>query len=685
MIALFFSLEMVASYPPVEIGLLVGGLLLVIGLLLLLIPRSEQRLSRPHFWSQPRTPKGAKPGRRILSEEAKVSRGSHHFLSVPPITLVNPQQENRPLSSTAAATIVTDAPAAPLTGSGVEAVGSLKTAPFPLELSLQPTVLPLESRLLTDAAPALDTLANIPSAPSLQPANQRMASAEQVLDTSPANDEGGTELVQQLPAFGPGTLSVPEVEVKPALLFSLRQRKSVEGAAFHAAVHPDSGQEEPETAVDVVSGVESDLAEQEILPVESNLVRKARLSSLLAETFPPEQLRQEQAPQTQDTPMPSSVSTHLVRRARLTGFPLPPPYAADAHLQAAPLEGEPADQPTPLSGQPDGQTEATPEVLVAARANSGDVEEAAPASPVLTPSIGGPEPKKSPLVTVICFGTVDILVGGESLCPLKSRFRSSREFELMTFLAHWAATRRQAFADRATITEALLEEDLNDQGGDAENPEEREGAGGFQRSPLGGWRYRLCRRLRQMGILDQDWLEIRADGALRLRPEVRIDLIEFLQVASQLRKARDQLRRPDHKPVAHETVLEQLHQLQNLYRERGEFAEQFLLCEWTQEPRRRYRSIYWQSLWYAAELLAASKERHYAIQLAEELIEGKEVEAEPTFEALLTWLNEEGNKQDLLKWLHRYREWYAEAYPGQSLDIARADFVHLLLKTAKSL
>jgi hypothetical protein len=244
----------------------------------------------------------------------------------------------------------------------------------------------------------------------------------------------------------------------------------------------------------------------------------------------------------------------------------------------------------------------------------------------------------------------------------------------MAFLAHQAATRRHAFVDRSTITEALLPEE-SEADLDEGDGEESEGALLNRRSPLGGWKYRLCRRLRSQGIPDHAWLESRADGALRLRSDVHIDVVDFLQVSSHLRKARDQVRRSEKTQAQLEEILEWLQQLRHLYRERGEFAEQFLLQEWTQEPRRRYRAIYWHALFYAAELLAAFEERHLAIQLAEELVDQEEGETEVVYETLLIWLHEEGNKADLQRWLNRYRAWYADAHQNRSLDMARPDLL----------
>ncbi len=646
MVTVFFSLGALVSQTSIEIGLLVGSLLLVTGLLLLLIPRQEQRSSKPNLRSQSRMPNGALPGRRILREEARVSR---RWLSVPRITILNPQQKDQPPSSPTSATTIKEASGA-VVESSANAAASPLVISSPPSLSGQPTVqqdMPSSqpSNPSTEA-PALDAQYDVPTLLALQPG--------ELITVAPP--ETARERVEHEPHAG---FWRTEEDTEPG---------QVEDAALAAA-----------------SEAVASIVERETPPAEPTPIRKARLSGILAETRPGEQLSREQITPTQDMPPHPSAPTHLVRRAQLTGFPPPISHAADAPPQATPPE-EAVDQLISLATrQQDDEAEAAPGVQGNITADSRTEESAALVSAVAVPPVASSENKASPLVAVICFGTVDILVGGKSLSPLESRFRSSREFELMTFLAHWAVTRRGAFVDRGTITEALLAEELSDPDDeDVADLEEREGVGGFQRSPLGGWKYRLCRRLRQMGVLDQVWLEARADGALRLRPEVRIDLIEFLQVASQLRKERDQLRYPDRKPVSHETILGWLHQLQCLYRDRGEFAEQFLLCEWTQEPRRRYRSLYWHALWHAAELLAASGERQRAIQVAEELIESNEVEVEPIFESLLTWLSEEGNKPDLLKWLNRYREWYAETYPGQSPDIARADLMKQLAKASKS-
>jgi tetratricopeptide (TPR) repeat protein len=281
----------------------------------------------------------------------------------------------------------------------------------------------------------------------------------------------------------------------------------------------------------------------------------------------------------------------------------------------------------------------------------------------------------APAVRIVCFGTVDILLNGTPLSPLDSRFRASREFELLAFLAQSAALRRQAFVDRSTITEALLTEGLDEDDDEIDSDGED-----YRRSPLGGWKYRLCRRLRRYGVPDHAWLESRADGALRLRTDVQIDLVDFLQVSSQLRKARDLIRRSASQQIEREMVFEWLQQLQRVYRDRGEFAEQFKFQEWTQEPRRRYRNIYWHALFYAAEFQASLGERQMAIQLAEELLDQEEVETEVVYESLLTWLHEDGNKSDLPRWLNKYRNWYAATHDGRSLDRAHPDLIDRLTR-----
>ncbi len=729
MVSKVFSLWALVSHTAIEIGLLVGSLLLVIGLLLL-IPRAERPSHKPHLRSRSGPTKGALPGRRILSEEARVSR---RFLSVPRITILNQRQGEQPQSSPTSAATITDASGVVLAGSRDDAVSPV-VASLSAEAASQLMVQDAPSAESASSMEAPPTLAALADMPTLETRHQgrepitvilpetvnareereqqagswreddlRMAETynavmqgritdlseirQVVLEfeaivgdperlkasswdvvaalfqlhqrlellehqaplASPASDEHKTDALKEASAADPSTL---EVETEPALVFPITPG----GSAVDAPPAP---------------------AERETSPAEPTFIRKARLSSILTETHP---TAQAQAAQIQETPA-LSAPAHPVRRARLTGFPPPVAHVAGDAVQAAPQEAESAEQvAAPAQSQQDDQAEVAPETAEVLISDSQEEEVAAPAPAALAPAIASVPTQETPLVEVICFGTVDILAGGKSLCPLESRFRSSREFELMTFLAHWAATHRQAFVDRGMITEALLAEEYDEDDEDEEGRDGRGGMAGSQRSPLGGWKYRLCRRLRQAGILDQAWLETRADGALRLRPEVRIDLVEFLHVTSQLRKVRDQLRRPGHKPIAHETILEWLQQLHSLYRERGEFAEQFLLCEWTQEPRRRYRSFYWHSLWYAAELLAATGDRPRAIQLAEELIEGNQVEAEPIFEALLTWLSEEGNKPDLLKWWNHYREWYAEMYPGQSLETARPDLVKLLEK-----
>jgi tetratricopeptide (TPR) repeat protein len=412
-------------------------------------------------------------------------------------------------------------------------------------------------------------------------------------------------------------------------------------------------------------------------------IRKARLADVFSEPAIERPYAKEASPAAQPSepaPEPQPPQS-AARRARLVGFPAPSNQIAGEPGPDQPGASEARQEPAASSPE---SAAAEADTLPEARAGAGVAEQSDEridvviAPPVEAASLKS-EAAGSLAVRIVCFGAVDLLLDGVPLSPVDSRFRASREFELLAFLAHSAALKRQSFVDRSAITEALLAEGLD------EDEDEVNGDGEeYRRSPLGGWKYRLCRRLRRYGLPDHAWLETRADGALRLRADVQVDLVEFLQVSSQLRKARDLSRRSAGQPIERETVLAWLHQLQHLYRDRGEFAEQFKYQEWTQEPRRRYRNIYWHALFYAAELLASLGERQTAIQLAEELLEQEEVEAEVVFEALLTWLHEDGNKPDLLRWLNKYREWYAAAHNGRSLDKARPELISQLSAEASS-
>lgn len=685
----FFSFWSVSSETPLTVALLIGIFLLVVGLLLLLLPRSERRSQKSTAFKRSKASPTVVPGYRIRSEQARVPR---QFLSVPRIAVLDPQRSSHPTSTAA----VASTEAFSITAEAQDHPDALDDAPT-LSFSLlaeaeQPPTKPGKEKAEEADQATLITL-DQPGSIAM-PAVDMPPEQEQETDSLSQPDSQPEQLTEPLSAATPPVSddTAPDAPAAPTLHADSDDTEPNGAPAPESAAAPlEPAPPEPEAAdlpeVEEQSAEPDEPSPAEVAEFPPNAdaepqqdaipqppIRKARLSSVFSEVITERSFTKDALPLAQPPPLPEPQPPQsAARRARLTGFPHPAAQVDSAALTNH-LEDGDADQQqiSAVSASEASAEGAALSVPGTANAQRGDKDAITPSDSDQPPQ---PEGAETPaLLRVVCFGTVDILTNGKPLSPLDSRFRSSREFELMAFLAYSAALRRQTFVDRSAITEALLSEEMDEDSAD-ESAEESEESFTNRRSPLGGWKYRLCRRLRGQGIPDHAWLESRADGALRLRAEVQIDVVEFLQVSSHLRKARDQMRRFDAKQPKRDDVLAWLQQLRHLYRDRGEFAEQFQLQEWTQEPRRRYRNVYWHALFYAAELLAALEERQTAIQLAEELVEQEEVETEVVYEALLTWLHEDGNKSDLLRWLNTYRQWYAAVHDNRSLDMARPDLL----------
>lgn len=696
----FFSFWSVSSETPLTVALLIGIFLLAVGSLLLLLPRSERRSQKSRAFKRSRAAPTVMPGYRIRSEQARAPR---QFLSVPRIAVLDPQRGSQPTTPEAGASSETLS----ITAGAQDQPDALDDAPT-LPFSLlpeagQPLTEPEEAETEEADQAALITL-DQPGSPAM-PAEEPLPEQEQDTKSRSQPEQLPAPLSAAAPPVPDDTAAAPAA---PALPADLEDAEPDGAPAPESAAPVEPAPPEPEAADLPESEEQSDEEEtlppaalgaaasseesddlspaevaefltdadaapqQEVMPQPP--IRKARLANVFSEVITERSFTKDALPLAQPLPPPEPQPPQsAARRARLTGFPHPAAQVDSAALTNRLADGGVDQQQAGVASAPEasGAGAALSEPGTA-NAPRGDKDAITSSESDQPPQ---PESAETPaLLRVVCFGTVDILTNGKPLSPLDSRFRSSREFELMAFLAYGAAMRRQTFVDRSAITEALLSEEMDEDTAD-EGAEEGEESFTNRRSPLGGWKYRLCRRLRSQGIPDHAWLESRADGALRLRSEVQIDVVEFLQVSSHLRKARDQMRRFDGKQPKRDDVLAWLQQLRHLYRDRGEFAEQFQLQEWTQEPRRRYRNIYWHALFYAAELLAALEERQTAIQLAEELVEQEEVETEVVYEALLTWLHEDGAKSDLLRWLNKYRQWYAAVHENRSLDTARPDLL----------
>jgi hypothetical protein len=734
-----FVVLAVSNETTIVLALLVGFLLLIAGLLLLLLPHAERRSRNPPRLRHSREAPSVLPGYRIRSEQARIPR---RFLSVPHIAVLAPRQAHQ--SSPPAAAAATKEPSTAerepsdaladdptLVRPPLAAASQDRTLPEtqPPGAIDQATIITLDHPVSTtppagDALkkpgritrPLPETLAEAanprPPAVPWQPEDLRFAEMYNAVIQGRIVE---LEAIRQVIAEFEAVATAPERLGRFSwnILDALRQLRAhlEQLAAQPDESAPQSGeasQAVPQPITIPTAGTSPAISEPDVVPADDTSptledasegastpapagaepdtraqtpIRKAQLSSLFSEPPAERPFRKDAQPLPLPPPEPQPPQS-AARRAHLVGFPSPLAQMGSPAMQQKPEEhtvqspGTASLGPLPPGGAENLHQSETTQAVRPEASPRRQSHLSQPLSQAEATSV-------PPLLRVVCFGTVDILASGKSLSPLDSRFRSSREFELMAFLAHSAATRRQAFVDRSTITEALLPEETEDDLAD-ESSEEGEETTINHRSPLGGWKYRLCRRLRSQGIPDHAWLESRADGALRLRSEVQIDLIDFLQASSHLRRARDQMRRPDGKLPKRDEVLEWLQHLWHLYRDRGEFAEQFQLQEWTQEPRRRYRSIYQRALFHAAELLAALEERQTAIQLAEELVDQEEVETEVVYEALLTWLHADGNKADLARWLNKYRAWFAAAYPGRSLDTARPDFIARLNPGASS-
>lgn len=701
--ARFFLAALPSTGLLVALALVIGLVLALVGLALLVFPQEKQRPRQSQRqpsqrWQQKPAPTFL-PGRRIQGEEAKRPR---QWLEVQRISALTPTQ-----APPSPAVSVSEAPASPTSPTEAQSTAPLSdgtllalppeapSAPAPAETTDDEPTLTLPPP--APAAPdtdAQDAAARLRDAPPLPMADEAPASETPEASAAPALEEASAEAEPLLPPASPPALTaeddevtldtlplgpVPLAESEPSPAAAAPPDGAAEATEDAEAAFLPAPEEEP--TFDALQAPAAPLSPAEGAPEKAAEppvaapIRKARLSNL---TQGPGATAAAGAtnpfmPNIGASATPPAASPSVVRRARLPDFPHPSARATEAARQPqAGGQAEPAAPELAASTPP-----APPEAAASAAPGGAGPAEAQ------QPAAAGESGAKTSAFTssaasvglrIHCFGTVDILVNGRSFSPLDSRFHASRECELMAFLAYWSAAKRHAFVDRATILEALVPEELEDEEPD-DGADDHDEPLENRRSPIGGWKYRLCRRLRREGIPDHTWLETRADGALRLRSQVQVDLIEFLQVSASLRMARDQQRKPGSAPLSSEQVLGWLHQLQALYRDRGEFAEQFQWREWTQEPRRRYRSLYLHSTFYAAGLLATLGERQLAIQLAEELLEADEVEAEAVFEALITWLSEEGQRADLLRWLNKYREWYAQAYQGQTLERARPEFL----------
>ncbi len=694
----FFLAALPSTGALVTLALVVGLGLALVGLLLLAFsqanqrPRQSRRQPSPH--RQQRSAPTFLPGRRIQGEEAKRPR---QWLEVQRISALS---GTRTTPSSAAS--VSEALASPDSSAEAQTTDLLPEAALPLPPETASPLAPAEATdEATDNEPTLSLLQQTPAVPT-EAAQDTPARLEDtvppvLVDEAPASEtpeasaalalEEGSAQAEPLPPptspapleaedeeitidaqpLGAAPLAEPElppVAVAPSDAPAVAEMPAGDQAVFSPALAEEVASDAAQAPAAPVSPAEGAPEKVAETPVATP-IRKARLPNLAQ--GPGATATNPFMPPSGEYSRPPASAPSVVRRARLPDFPRPSARATAAGGQAEPAAPEPAS----------GTAPAPP------ASAAGEVPPGAGPAEARLPAATGETGAKAPVLTssaasvglrIHCFGTVDILVNGRSLSPLDSRFHASRECELMAFLAYWSAAKRHAFVDRATILEALVPEELEDEEPD-EGADDHDEPLENRRSPIGGWKYRLCRRLRREGIPDHTWLETRADGALRLRSQVQVDLLEFLQVSANLRMARDQQRKPLSAQLSSEQVISWLHQLQALYRDRGEFAEQFQWREWTQEPRRRYRALYLHSTFYAAGLLAAMGERQLAIRLAEELLETDEVEVESVFEALITWLSEEGQRADMLRWLNKYREWYAQAYQGQTLERARPELL----------
>ncbi|HEX6778958.1 MAG TPA: hypothetical protein VF099_12195, partial [Ktedonobacterales bacterium] len=124
----FFSFWSVSSETPLTVALLIGIFLLVVGLLLLLLPRSERRSQKSTAFKRSRASPTVLPGYRIRSEQARASR---QFLSVPRIAVLDPQRGSQPTATDAVAGPETLSITAAAQGHP-DALGDAPTLPFSL-------------------------------------------------------------------------------------------------------------------------------------------------------------------------------------------------------------------------------------------------------------------------------------------------------------------------------------------------------------------------------------------------------------------------------------------------------------------------------------------------------------------------------------------------------------------------
>lgn len=716
MMAFFFSALALTASSVITYAIIISVALIVIGLLILLLsPPRREDAPRKTFFTRRHTPPPHQPGWRIRQAEANQLR--RPWLKVHAMTAVTgtktpPVPPSLPVASAAkepSAQFLLDQPTSkPIAASSGPAHPAREAAP--------PRLLPEE------AAPPATLL--LPQTPITRPLSQAQEAQPPAglfaSEDVPALDE------EDVPAAREQQEEKPESVIRKAKLSPLKRDIAAlsvppaEEAPMPASVWtppvpedsvPPLPPDSPLSAVEAAPGA----------PAEPlTIARRARLPDLPIPStgaaspipvLPAEALEESQTPEPthsqQDTEevgpleaiaqmpveeLPPSVPSivSVARRARLPDLsapsisagadPLPasqPVLREEApSLEVGPSQPDAVEPPGPL-GQPPEQ-ESLPTFMEQAPSIPADTsldqeglpDQAGSASSMAAPPEAAAADAAASAIRIVCLGLVNILIGGEELQQTGKRFRSSRELELMAYLAHCAATKKMAFVDRQTIANALLPEQWADDESDEHAERDTESAKD-PRSLIRSYKYRLSTRLGKAGIQEQAWLESRDDDALRLSSQVHTDLAELLGVANRLKLGRDEVVRQRKVVITPEQVQQWLRQLDLLYR--SDFAEQFQDSEWAEKPRRYYRGAYLRAKVEAAELLAALGERQQAIYLAERLIEAEEVKTDELFDALIGWLIQEGDKTGLLRWYGQYRRWYTKLNKGQTLEAARPD------------
>ena len=294
----FFSFWSVSSETPLTVALLIGIFLLVVGLFLLLLPRSERRSQKSTAFKRSKASPTVAPGYRIRSEQAKAPR---QFLSVPRIAVLDPQRGSHPTATEAGAgpetlsiTAAQDQP---------DALGDAPTLPFSLLPEAEQT--PMEpggaEAEEVDQAPLI-TL-DQPGSPAM-PAVE--APPEQEQDTNSRSQP------EQLPApaVPDDTADAPAVPALPADLEDAEPdgASASESAAAQAELAP------PEPEADDLPEIEEQSDEEETLPPaaldaassseESDALSPAEVAAFLANA--------DAEPQQEVMPQPP------IRKARLS-------------------------------------------------------------------------------------------------------------------------------------------------------------------------------------------------------------------------------------------------------------------------------------------------------------------------------------------------------------------------------